>query len=109
MSAEERKPPIHEQIGAVKYVLFAGTHRGLDLGKRVPELMRSRGWPHDDVDLASVLAACVCLVFIGAGGTRVRRPPSAEACGGAWPDSAFIRTASDVVRSMDLQSLLEQV
>lgn len=97
--------PVEEQKFSVVYALLAGTHRGLDLGKRVPALMRSRGWPADNDDLRAVIAAAAAIVVIGAGATVIRRPPAADALRGAWPAESGSLTASQVVAALDLQSL----
>lgn len=99
--------PQGEQADVVIYALLAGTARGLDLHKRLPELMRSRGFPTDDVDLVSVLKAAVALKAIGAGATLVHRPSGADALRGAWPADSGTRTASQIVEELELQRLLE--
>ena len=102
-----RVVPEGEQKFALTYAMLAGTARGLGLLARVPEVMRFRGWPADDKNLASVLAAAVSLKALGAGATLLRRPPGADQCGGAWPASRERLTASQVVDAMDLTHLLE--
>lgn len=97
--------PVGEQKYSVVYALLAGTYRGLDFAKRVPALMRSRGWPADNTDLHSVVAAAAALVVIGATATVIRRPPAADALRGAWPTESGSMTAGQVVAALDLQSL----
>jgi hypothetical protein len=96
----------HEQLEAVRYTLLAGRMRGLQLDKRMPELMKRRGWPAEDDDLRSVLQAAVVLKTLGAGATLIKRPPSADALGDVWPDGK--RTASQIVDALELHELLEQ-
>jgi hypothetical protein len=102
---EAPAPPVGEQKFSVVYALLAGTYRGLELDKRVPALMRSRGWPADNDDLRSVIAVAAALVVIGATATIIRRPPAADALRGAWPAESGSMTAGQVVASLDLQSL----
>lgn len=96
-----------EQFGAVRYALLAGTARGLQLLQRVPEYLRLRGWPTGDPDLRSVLCAAIACKAIGAGGTRFRRPPGADDCGGSWPREEESRTASRIIERMGLDVFLE--
>lgn len=103
----ERAVPIAEQRHAVTHALLAGTARALGLLKRVPELVRKRGWS-DDPDLSYVLAAAVALKVIGAGGTLLRRPQSADACGNRWPIEKRRLTASQIVDALELGDLVPE-
>lgn len=108
LDPEAPQPSAREQREAMVYALLSGTFRGLDLAKRLPNLMRSRGWPAEDDDLRSVLAGAVACKKIGAGATIFRRPVGAEQLGGKWPAFLERMSASQVVEWLDLQELLEQ-
>jgi len=90
---------------AIRYALLAGPARGLGLLKRVPELLRQRGWPHEG-DLAVVCAAAVGCTKIGAGRQLLRRPREADGCGGRWPADAGTLTARQIVEELELSDLL---
>jgi hypothetical protein len=104
-----------EDRHALKFAAIAGPSRSLGLLKiddekrltgRVPELLRSRGWPVD-LDLCIVLAAAIGLKKIGVGRQLFRRPSAAQGCGGKWPADAGSLTASQIVVELELSDLLQ--
>jgi hypothetical protein len=99
--------PFAAQIALSRYALIAGPVRGLDLQKRVPELMRRRRWPHEDPDLVCVIAVAVGLKKIGAGLTLIRRPPAAAGLGGLWPAEDGKMEARQLVERLELTELLQ--
>lgn len=90
----------------LRHALIAGSVRGLDLRRRVPLLLKERGWPVDE-DLVAVLATAVGLTKVGAGATVMRRPPAADGCAGWWPREWERRRASQLVADLELRSLLQ--
>lgn len=104
----ERKIAIDEQKHVIIHALLAGTARATGLLKKVPELVRKRGWS-DHPDLTYVLAVAVALKVIGIGGTIIRRPEYADTCGGLWPSSHWRVSAAWIVESLDLQDLVPPV
>lgn len=101
----ERDVPIAEQRHAVTHALLAGPARAFGLLKRVPELVRKRGWS-DDPDLSYVLAAAVALKILGAGATILRRPQTADTCRGKWPSEKPRMTASQIIEALELGDLV---
>lgn len=100
---------------AVKFATIAGPSRSLGLLKiddekrltgRIPELLRSRGWPVD-MDLCCVLAAAVGFKKIGVGRQLFRRPTAAQGCGDKWPADAGSLTAAQIVIDLELTDLLQ--
>lgn len=85
--------------------MIGGAVRALGLVKRVPEVLKARGWPVDD-DLVSVLIGALACKKWGAGRTRFRRPSSAEGLGGLWPADKASVTASQIVDTLELDDLL---
>lgn len=75
------------------------------LPKRLPELMRARGWPTEDHDLIGCLMAAVACKAMGAGGQLFPRPPGAEQLGGLWPADAIFCTASQICDTLELDDL----
>lgn len=104
MADAERDP--WAQVQVMRYACIAGPARGLDLHRRVPELFRQRGWP-EDPDIMAVVKAAVGLKKIGAGLTVFRRPPSADALRGAWPEEDGKLEARQLVEKLELQELLQ--
>lgn len=100
---------------AVKFATIAGPSRSLGLFKiddekrltgRVPELLRSRGWPVD-LDLCAVLAMAIGFKKIGIGRQVLRRPTAAQGCGGKWPSDDGSLTAAQIVTQLELTDLLQ--
>lgn len=106
MSDRVRTPD--EQLKVFRYAALAGPARGLDLFRRVPELLRSRGWSTHP-DLQAVLISAIGLTKIGAGATVIKRPPGADEVGGKWPVEAGKLTARQIVVELELKDLLQAV
>lgn len=87
--------------------MLAGTSRRLGLLKRIPELMRTRGWGHDE-DLVSVFAAAVACKVLGAGAQVFRRPAKVDGIDRIWPVEWGRLTASQIVSGFELKHLLVQ-
>lgn len=104
MSDASRTP--EQQWNATRYAMLAGPVRGLDLLKRVPDLLRRRGWP-EDPDLVAVISAAVGLKKIGAGRTLIRRPHAAGGCGGKWPVDQPRMEARFIVEQLELSELTQ--
>jgi hypothetical protein len=104
MMDREKSP--EEQRLHLFYACLAGPYRTLGLARRIPELLRKRGWPIDQ-DLVSVLGGAVALKKIGAGRQPFRRPPLADRLGGMWPADSAAMTASQIVERFELQELLQ--
>lgn len=78
----------------------------LGLHKRVPDLLRKRGWPTDE-GLNVVLAAAIACKVQGAGGEVFRRPAAADGLPeGRWGRDEIKLTASQIVASLELEELL---
>lgn len=95
-----------QQRDVFRFAAIAGPARGLDLHKRLPEVMRDRGWPQD-FDLVCVLTAAIGLTKIGAGRTLFRRPSAASGCDGRWPVDAGRLEARQIVNEFELGDLLQ--
>lgn len=102
----ERARPPEAQMKVMRHALIAGSVRGLDLRKRVPQLLRERGWPQDE-DLIAALCVAVGLTKVGAGATVIRRPPAADGCAGWWPREWERRRASRLVMDLELDVLYQ--
>jgi hypothetical protein len=96
-----------EQREIFRYAAIAGPVRGLDLRKRIPEIMRQRKWPHEDEDLVTVLCIAVGLKKIGAGRTLLRRPPGADGLGGLWAIERERVEARWLVEALELDELIQ--
>jgi hypothetical protein len=106
MDEEEGRSPI-EQVAITKHALIMGPVRGLDLRTRVPEFMRARGWPYQDVDLMIVICMAVGMKKLGAGRTVLRRPPGADGLKGLWPADQPRVEARLLVEMLELHDLLQ--
>lgn len=96
-----------EQYKAIhRKAMLAGAAKALGLVQRVPELMRTRGWPADDQDLVAVLITAVACRKWGAGREVFRRPKAADGLGGLWPLHAQRVTANHIVDTLELDDLL---
>jgi hypothetical protein len=87
-------------------VLLGTVAREKGLLKRIPELLKARGWPYSDIDLVAVISAAVICKIVNAGRTTIRRPSNADRCSGKWPAGDKC-TASEIVTALELHDLLE--
>lgn len=83
---------------------LAGAARALDLLRRVPDLLKQRGYEQPDADLVFVLCAAIACKKLGAGKQMFRRPANA---GSDWPTDSPQRTATQIIIDYDLFDLLE--
>lgn len=97
-----------EQRQAMTFALLAGPARTLALHKRVPALLRARGWTCEP-DVVAVLTAALSLTKVRAGLTIIRRPPAAGGLGGKWPEEITHLLAREIVNLLELDDLLEAV
>lgn len=95
---EEAKALLHRTI-------FAKVVELLALRKRVPEEMKRRGWPHEDLDLVAVLTAAVVYSRLKAH-QLLRRPPGADSLKGLWPADQMVTSAKQIVDTLELDDLL---
>lgn len=97
-----------EERQAMTFALLAGPARTLGLHKRVPELLRARGWTCEP-DVVAVLTAALSLTKVRAGLTAIRRPPAAGGLGGKWPEERTHMLARQIVDVLELDDLLHPV
>ncbi len=115
-----RVTPENVQASPHTVALLEVRVRELGLRQRVQELLQARGWPAGDQDLASILVLALAFVHLGqsthlpttgrkplAEQIWFKRPASAEALGGKWPEIVRGKTAAQVVADLDLLALLE--
>lgn len=86
---------------------LGGAYRALELGRRVPELMKQRGWGADE-DLAAVISTAIACMAYGAGATVIRRPPAADMLKGLWPVENPKSTAKAIFDTLELDDLLQR-
>lgn len=98
--------PAEDAKEAIKVQLIGSCIRVLELHKRVPEFMRSQGWPAEDKNLLSVIMLAVALKRLGEGSTKIPRPVGADVFGASWPIEAFLATATQICDTLELDYLL---
>lgn len=96
-----------EWVRQQRPLVIQGIARRLGLYQRVPELMRKRGWPAEDQDLASVIYGAVACAKLGANFTWFKRPPGADALAPLWPRDQERVTAKQIMDTLDLDDLLQ--
>lgn len=89
----------------MRKALLAGAARGLELLSRMPKHFISRKWP-EDPDLIAVATAAVASCRVGAGRQKFRIPPRASEVG-EWNRLPPIVSAIDIVKTLELRSLLD--